>query len=78
MRSILMLACLTLTSCSGFSGPLIPAKSAWNRQLRERCTWHPCPMYVPYFHGYDEMGEPRCTTRPFDFEFADIDTLNLP
>ena len=78
MRSILTLACLTLTSCAGFSGPLIPLHSKWNPVLVARCDWNPCPIYVPYFHGYDPDGSPRCTTRPLDMQYEDVDQLNLP
>lgn len=78
MRSILMLVCLTLTSCGGFSHPLMPTKVAWNPVVSARCDWNPCPIYVPYFHGYDETGEPRCTVRPLDMNFYDVDQLNLP
>lgn len=78
MRAQIAAISLLLAGCAGFSGPLIPPKVAWNRQLKERCAWHPCPIYVPYFHGYDETGEPRCTVRPLDFNYYDIDQLNLP
>ena len=76
LRSISL--ALLLTGCGGFSRPLIPVRSAWNPVLVARCDWNPCPIMWPYFHGYDEFGEPDCTTRPLDFNFYDIDQLNLP
>ena len=56
--------------------PLIPADAAWNAQKRQ--TWAPCPSVWPYFHGYDEAGEPRCTVRPGDMTYHDVDSLEVP
>lgn len=77
MRAILL--ALLLPGCAGFSGPLIDPHAKWNPQIADGRSY-PCPnpLVYPYFHGWDENGEPRCTTRPMDMLYEDVDTQPEP
>lgn len=79
-RWVVGMCILGLTSCLGCAAsPFVePQLSRWNPVVADAHTWDPCPNYAPYFHGRDAQGAPDCTTRPLDFNFYDVDQLELP
>ena len=65
-------------ACNPFAEP---ALSAWNPPVAAAYGYgghYPCTYIYPYLHGYEADGTPDCTVRPLDYDFEDVDTLDLP